>query len=385
MSDMDQTRVIGTVSDRTMVAPAGGATLQMPAGGMDPLRTQMGGTATCPICASTTPLPATYCGDCGYLLSSTPVENVVLPPEEAPAAELVDVTDGRRHRLRPGVNTLGRQGTDIVVTDGTISRNHAKITVEDGVVTIEDMGSTNGTKIGDLRLQANQPTVAAHGTPMRFGNWRVILEVAGGAPLAGNADRTIAVTSGDRTIVGMPLEAEAIVAPAEAALPVEKATPEESSAVGPLVAILHRIEGVAKDIPISEGTISVGRKSTNTIALPQDAYISGRHAEIVTDNRGTTLTDLGSTNGTVVNGQRLAPNEPQLLLEGDQIQLGQSKFKFILVEPAEGEVAPLPPLHTGMEGIEPPPVETASSEHPAAALMPELASHLSEEAPRQDA
>src|SRR5207253_1382044 len=111
---------------------------QMP-GQADALRTQMGGTTTCPVCKSTTPLMEAYCGDCGFLLTSTPVEEAAPPAEETPVAELVDSQSGRRYRLRNGVNTLGRQGTDILVNEGTVSRNHANITVENGKITVEDL------------------------------------------------------------------------------------------------------------------------------------------------------------------------------------------------------------------------------------------------------
>src|SRR5437763_17153368 len=133
MSDVDSTRVMGTPgtppADRTMVAPAGGAgaTMQMPAGGFDPMRTQMGATTTCPVCRSTTPAMESYCGDCGYLLSSVPEADLVVPAEEAPAAELVDLETQRRYLLRTGSNTVGRQGTDILINDGTVSRVHARI------------------------------------------------------------------------------------------------------------------------------------------------------------------------------------------------------------------------------------------------------------------
>ena len=106
----------------------------------------------------------------------------------------------------------------------------------------------------------------------------------------------------------------------------------QAAPLGPLVAWLKLSEGPAADIPIHEGTVSIGRKSVNTITITNDSYVSGRHAEILTDNTGTYLTDLGSTNGTVVNGERLLPNEPQLLLEGDAVQLGQSKFTFNFAE-----------------------------------------------------
>ena len=177
---MEQTQVLGT-PDRTMVVPNGGATMQMPAGGAtvmgnDPMRTQMGGVATCPVCRTNTPAMETYCGECGFLLASAVGEEVVPPTEEAPVAELVDIADGRRFRLKPGVNTVGRMGTDVLILDSTVSRNHATITVEGDTFTIEDLGSSNGTKVGDTRIGANQPKVAKPGTPLKFGNWRVTLE-----------------------------------------------------------------------------------------------------------------------------------------------------------------------------------------------------------------
>src|SRR5580704_3486033 len=108
MSNMEATRVMGTFG------VGNSATIQMPAGG-DAFRTQMGGTTTCPICKSSTPLLDIYCGDCGYLLSSPPesAAEAALPVEEAPPAELVDELTSRRYRLRYGVNTVGRYGTDI--------------------------------------------------------------------------------------------------------------------------------------------------------------------------------------------------------------------------------------------------------------------------------
>ena len=142
MSD-DATRVMavpgGVTADRTMVAPAGfGATQQMPASGFgDAMRTQMGGTIACPVCKTSTPMMEAYCGECGYLLSSAPMTDLEVPSEEAPAAELVDLTDGRRHALRAGANTIGRQGTDVLVNEGTVSRVHARVTIEGDTITVE--------------------------------------------------------------------------------------------------------------------------------------------------------------------------------------------------------------------------------------------------------
>jgi pSer/pThr/pTyr-binding forkhead associated (FHA) protein len=338
----------GAASDRTMVAPAGfGATQQMPAAGLgDAMRTQMGGTTTCPVCKSTTPLMETYCGECGYLLSSAPAPDLEVPSEEAPAAELVDLNDGRRHRLREGVNTIGRQGTDVLVNEGTVSRVHARVTIEGDNITVEDLGSSNGTKVGDKRLGANQPTPATAGMELKFGNWRVLLERGGASPAAATimAGATLAISTGapvDRTIVGLPpSEAVAAETPVVSA-PVPVAT------TLPAVALLRKTQGPGADISLPEGRVTIGRRPENTVVLTNDAYISGRHAEIVTENSGTYITDLGSTNGTQVNGQKLTAQERQLLLEDDEVQLGQTRYVFkpIVPEPtpADAEISDPPP------------------------------------------
>ncbi len=348
MSD-DSTRMMPTEIGGGSATLMGGATQQMPATGSgDAFRTQMGGTAVCPICSSTTPLMETYCGECGFLMSSTPAESLEIPTEEAPAGELIALDDGRKYRLRDGVNTVGRQGTDVLLNEGTISRVHAKITIENGSVIVEDMGSSNGTKVGDLRIGANQPTNAAPGTVLKFGSWQARLEVGAG----GSAERTVMVASGeqtqmpfptansidDRTLVGMPAEAVAAVSPGTAPDPTASVTATDEVSQGTYLeeaaALLVPSEGPSPQITIPQGTITIGRKPGNTIILP-DAYISGRHADIVTDANGTYLIDVGSSNGTFVNGQKLAPQERQLLLEGDSVKLGQTEYTFRFVEPED--------------------------------------------------
>lgn len=319
MSNIDATRVM----DASIPGMGGGsATVQMPALG-DPFRTQMGGTTTCPVCKSTTPLLDAYCGDCGYLLTSEPAEELALPPEEAPAAELVDEQTGRRYRLRVGVNTVGRQGTDILATEGTVSRNHATITVSASGIVVEDLGSSNGTKVGDLRLQPNSPVAAQVGVTLRFGSWKLAL-VGGASPVA---DQTIVVALADKTVA--LTEDQALIGKDEAEPPPAAAAPAQ------FVASLTKLEGICDDIMISVGVLTLGRKAGNGLVLA-DPYLSGRQADIVADEAGVFLVDVGSTNGTFVNGQKLVPQDRQLLLDGDEVQLGQTKYRF------ETLAAPLP-------------------------------------------
>jgi pSer/pThr/pTyr-binding forkhead associated (FHA) protein len=82
---------------------------------------------------------------------------------------------------------------------------------------------------------------------------------------------------------------------------------------------------VLKDIPLTKERMSIGRKSHNDIQIDNLA-ISGEHAVIVTILNDSFLEDLGSTNGTLVNG---APIKRHFLQNGDTIELGKYKLKYI--------------------------------------------------------
>ncbi|WP_394796741.1 FHA domain-containing protein [Armatimonas sp.] len=67
-----------------------------------------------------------------------------------------------------------------------------------------------------------------------------------------------------------------------------------------------------------------GRDPGNSAALPADTKASRRHAQLVTDGGGVALEDLGSTNGTFVNGQRITR---VALAPGDQIVIGSTTLR----------------------------------------------------------
>ena len=66
--------------------------------------------------------------------------------------------------------------------------------------------------------------------------------------------------------------------------------------------------------------LTVGRDATNEIVI-NDAEISRRHARLTFQGGKYVLEDLGSTNGTFVNGQRLAG--PRVLKAGEVVQFGE--------------------------------------------------------------
>ena len=81
--------------------------------------------------------------------------------------------------------------------------------------------------------------------------------------------------------------------------------------------------------PLTESTISIGRASDCTIPI-KDRYLSRRHAEIVSANGGWVLKDLGSANGTYLNGNRVERDSP--LRPGDRIRLGDTEIVFETTE-----------------------------------------------------
>lgn len=77
---------------------------------------------------------------------------------------------------------------------------------------------------------------------------------------------------------------------------------------------------------IDQHEAEIGKAPHNHIVL-NDPTVSNTHAILVARDGGYSLVDLGSTNGTFVNGERLGPR-PQILKHGDKVQFGQCVFTF---------------------------------------------------------
>lgn len=76
---------------------------------------------------------------------------------------------------------------------------------------------------------------------------------------------------------------------------------------------------------ITSGAMVMGREADNPIPLPNDSTASRRHATISQSNGGYSIRDEGSSNGTFVNGAKIAEKK---LSAGDEIQIGGTKFRF---------------------------------------------------------
>lgn len=113
---------------------------------------------------------------------------------------------------------------------------------------------------------------------------------------------------------------------------------------------------------VPAGVTSIGRQEGNSIRL-ESGLISRQHANLECTPQGCQLTDLGSANGTLVNGERLTPNVPVILAHGAVIEIGPFKLTYeqIPVAAPEPEPTPEPEPKAEPKKEEPPRAAVAAS------------------------
>jgi FHA domain len=88
--------------------------------------------------------------------------------------------------------------------------------------------------------------------------------------------------------------------------------------------VLHIEDGSTIDIPLDHERLTIGRRADNDVCLPNLA-VSGEHAAVVTILADSFLEDLGSTNGTLVNGGAIVKH---FLRDRDEIDVGRHKLVY---------------------------------------------------------
>lgn len=307
MGQMDMTQ---NIADKTMVSAP------MP----DANATIIGASVKCPVCGTENSPTEKYCGDCGFLLASTPGE-VGEVAEVSPQPRLS--ASDREHLLKAGENTIGREGTDVLLEDQTVSRRHALVILEDGKCFVEDLGSTNGTSVNGAQLAKGKRVEVESGAELKFGSSRLTLDLP---EMPAATDEAPAEEIAEET-PDVEAEAEPVEIADEIAEVVEEAVEEETPAP---VAVAQLIgEGIA--FAVIPGANTIGRRGDNTIVLSGDPYVSVSHAQIAAEDGSFILTDVGSTNGTMLNGTKVEPNQPVTLTAGDEIVFGKTTVKLELV------------------------------------------------------
>ena len=95
---------------------------------------------------------------------------------------------------------------------------------------------------------------------------------------------------------------------------------------GRLVVVTSPDLDEGKDFELDSAQLTIGRGGQNDIAIGTDEYASARHARFEPRQDGVWVQDLGSTNGTYLNGMRL--EHPRRLTEGDIVRVGETDLRF---------------------------------------------------------
>lgn len=97
--------------------------------------------------------------------------------------------------------------------------------------------------------------------------------------------------------------------------------------------ILSLDGSVIREVPLDKERVTIGRKPQNDVQI-ENLAVSSEHACIVTILNDSFLEDLGSTNGTLVNGN---PIKKHILQNNDMIEVGKYKLKYIANMPGAGQ------------------------------------------------
>jgi pSer/pThr/pTyr-binding forkhead associated (FHA) protein len=304
---------------------------------------------------------------------------------------VVCLTDGREYTITDAPLRLGRDaGSDVVVSGHEVSRQHAEIQRDpDGYLLVDT--SVNGTYVNGQRIGKTHRLSRAD--VIRIGNdeFRFYADARVSGPqsailLASESDSVPSPPGGaaqrlSETLHGLP-----------AAEAQRRNTPPSPTAA-PLASFLFRTgELKGRRLPIKVPVVNIGRGDYNDVVIG-DPSVSTMHAKLQRREAIWILTDLGSTNGTFVEGERLTGEVP--LSPGTTLRFGDVSALFepldetvpagrsnrtkmmprIEAEPPRAAAPPTPKI----EDAEPPPAERA----PAGQAEPAAAAQTQRARPRR--
>ena len=96
--------------------------------------------------------------------------------------------------------------------------------------------------------------------------------------------------------------------------------------LGRLVVVKSPILGPGKVVKLDSHSLRVGRAGDNDLSVEGDEYASSQHARFEPRRDGVYVEDVGSTNGTFVNGIRVA--RERRLAPGDVVRIGETDLRF---------------------------------------------------------
>lgn len=95
---------------------------------------------------------------------------------------------------------------------------------------------------------------------------------------------------------------------------------------GSLVVLSSPVLKVDSERTLDSAPVTLGRSADNDMELGDDEFASAHHARVEPRRDGVWVQDVGSTNGTFVNGMKL--DSPRKLATGDVIRVGETDLRF---------------------------------------------------------
>jgi len=95
---------------------------------------------------------------------------------------------------------------------------------------------------------------------------------------------------------------------------------------GRLVVVHSEVLSAGHEYELNSSALTVGRGGQNDVSIEGDEFASARHVRVEPRRDGVWVSDLGSTNGTFVNGVRI--DRPRKLGQGDVVRVGETELRF---------------------------------------------------------
>jgi ABC-type multidrug transport system ATPase subunit/pSer/pThr/pTyr-binding forkhead associated (FHA) protein len=251
----------------------------------------------------------------------------------------------------------GAPGVDALSEDPKLSRRHALVERDPGgQVTIKDLESANGTYVNGVKIQGS--VHLEEGDVIRIGSTTLRLEVERERPrlsastiqMGSPSPPATSILANPRAPSKAPAQPPTPAVPDQYVEPAVFPQPIEQIGSPSAIAPIYELTGArilyeGRTIPVLGEEMTIGRATTNDLVLKSDKA-SREHARIVARDDRYYLEDLGSQNGTYLNGERLL-SEARWLNSGDAIVIGGESIRFL----ATSETSAPPDLQNSVRTI----------------------------------
>jgi pSer/pThr/pTyr-binding forkhead associated (FHA) protein len=309
--------------------------------------------------------------DSGAFADLAPPIQTRKPPAGATSGRLVCLTDGREYVIGEGPLVFGRDAdSDVVVAGNEVSRRHAEIqTSREGYVLVDL--SVNGTYVNGQRVGRRH--LLARADVIRIGNDEFRFYADSAPAQAAVSPRSTPVPSEGAEVLRPPTGASQRLSDTMHGLPLselkQSATPASPEAA-PIASLLVRSGSLrGKRLAVRVPVVNIGRADYNDIVISEPS-VSTTHAKLQRRDDIWVVSDLGSTNGTFVEGEPVTGETA--LTPGTTLKFGEVA---VLFEPLDDQPAPRLAGTESVQRVEvPDPAPAAAEARPARPRRPLRAS-----------